>query len=393
MKKQCFYAVFIATQLILAIQIQAQVGINIDDDSQPDPSAILDVKSSTKGFLPPRVALSSINSAVPITAPADGLLVYNTANAGIAPNNVMAGYYYWNGTRWVSVAAPQGMNIGDMLFWNGTQWVSVPAGSNGQVLTFNNGVPTWGGIQVPVVSTTAVSNITINSATMGGNVTSDGGSPLISRGVCWNTSSNPTIANSHTTDGAGIGVYESSLSNLSLGTLYHLRAYATNSEGTSYGNQVSFTTATFYIGQSFGGGIIFYIDSTGLGGLISATSDQSSAAQWGCEGVLVNATGSSIGTGQTNTMLIVNNCSAQGIAAKICNDLVLNGYSDWFLPSIDELYQMSNQNNIIGGFTNSYYWSSTETNSTIAFYLLVGESIIFAANKSYNYKVRAIRAF
>ena len=122
----------------------AQLGINADN-SQPDASAMLDVKSASKGLLPPRVALTAINSTLPVTTPAVGLLVYNTAVAGAAPNNVTPGYYNWNGTKWAPVTPPQGTNVGDMLYWNGTQWVGVPAGSDGQVLTFMNGVPIWGG--------------------------------------------------------------------------------------------------------------------------------------------------------------------------------------------------------------------------------------------------------
>ena len=140
MVKKIFFLTFI---LIAGISVFAQLGINTDN-SQPDASAMLDVKSTSKGLLPPRVALTAINSALPVTAPAAGLLVYNTAVAGTSPNNVLPGYYCWNGTKWIPVVAPQGANIGDMQYWNGTQWVSVPAGSNGQVLTFRNGIPAWG---------------------------------------------------------------------------------------------------------------------------------------------------------------------------------------------------------------------------------------------------------
>jgi len=76
----------------------SQVGINADN-SAPDPSAGLDVNYSNKGLLPPRVALTAINSALPVTDPAVGLLVYNTAVAGAPPNDVMPGYYCWNGTK------------------------------------------------------------------------------------------------------------------------------------------------------------------------------------------------------------------------------------------------------------------------------------------------------
>ncbi len=94
----------------------------------------------------------------------------------------------------------------------------------------------------PTVTTAAVTNITQTTATSGGNVTSDGGATVTARGVCWSTATSPTTANSHTTDGSGTGTFTSSLTGLTMGTLYYVRAYATNSTGTAYGNQVTFTT-------------------------------------------------------------------------------------------------------------------------------------------------------
>jgi trimeric autotransporter adhesin len=94
---------------------------------------------------------------------------------------------------------------------------------------------------VPTLSTTAISSITTNSASSGGNVTSDGGASVTVRGVCWNTLSTPTTANSKTTDGSGTGVFTSSITGLTAGTTYYVRAYATNSAGTGYGSEYSFT--------------------------------------------------------------------------------------------------------------------------------------------------------
>jgi uncharacterized protein (TIGR02145 family) len=94
----------------------------------------------------------------------------------------------------------------------------------------------------PTVTTNAVSSIAYNSATCGGNVTNEGGAPVTARGVCWSTSQNPTIANSKTSDGAGGGTFTSSITGLSPSTNYYVRAYATNSAGTSYGGQQPFTT-------------------------------------------------------------------------------------------------------------------------------------------------------
>ena len=95
---------------------------------------------------------------------------------------------------------------------------------------------------LPTVTTTAASNITATTAKSGGNVTSDGGAIVTARGVCWNNATNPTLANYFTTDGSGTGVFISNLTGLSPSTLYYLRAYATNSNGTAYGNEISFST-------------------------------------------------------------------------------------------------------------------------------------------------------
>ena len=95
---------------------------------------------------------------------------------------------------------------------------------------------------LPILSTASATNITSTTATSGGNISSDGNAAVTSRGVCWSTSANPTISESHTSDGTGNGSFNSNLTGLSSTTLYHARAYATNSVGTAYGNDVAFTT-------------------------------------------------------------------------------------------------------------------------------------------------------
>jgi len=90
--------------------------------------------------------------------------------------------------------------------------------------------------------TTTISNISYTTASSGGNVTNDGGTVVTERGVCWSTSQGPTIADSKTIDGNGTGNFTSNITGLTAGTLYFVRAYATNSVGTAYGNQVSFST-------------------------------------------------------------------------------------------------------------------------------------------------------
>lgn len=95
---------------------------------------------------------------------------------------------------------------------------------------------------IPSISTTSINTITQTTAGSGGNITSDGGATVTQRGVCWSTTSNPTIANSRTINGSGIGSFTSILTPLTPSTNYYVRAYATNSAGTAYGANLNFTT-------------------------------------------------------------------------------------------------------------------------------------------------------
>ena len=159
------------------------------------------------------------------------------------------------------------------------------------------------------------------------------------------------------------------------------------------------------IGDTHQGGIVFYLDGNG-GGLIAASTDQSEPAQWGCYGTAVSgADGTAIGTGAQNTIDIVNaDCttidSTYLTAANICSNLTLGGYTDWFLPSKDELNEMYlniGQGNAlglgnIGGFTDGNFWSSTEYNDVAwQHYFFNGNS--WTSDKSDYHYVRAVRAF
>lgn len=97
-------------------------------------------------------------------------------------------------------------------------------------------------INIPTVTTSAITNIGITTATGGGNVTADGGSSVIARGVCWNITGNPSISDTKTSNANGTGVFTSSLTGLTPGQTYYVRAYAINSSGTAYGSEVSFVT-------------------------------------------------------------------------------------------------------------------------------------------------------
>lgn len=92
-------------------------------------------------------------------------------------------------------------------------------------------------VQLPILTTSPVTEITSNSATSGGNITSDGGAAVTARGVCWSTNQNPTITSDKTSDGTGTGSFVSSITGLNPGSTFYARAYASNSAGTGYGTQ------------------------------------------------------------------------------------------------------------------------------------------------------------
>jgi len=521
MTKQQLFTVVAAILLYATNQLSAQVAVNTDG-SLPDVSAMLDVKSNSKGMLAPRMTFVQRNA---ILWPSEGLMVvcincsksgnpvlsvflngkwvtastmcetpaipvsgthipteaqitwnwssvpitlgykwntvndYNTATVlGISPSYTETGLTCWTEyTRYLwayndcgpaqpltltqstlqipfsppPVAGTHISYIGNIIWnWNpvtgasGYKWNTIndfaTATDMGVLTTKTESDLTCGtsytrfvwayvncGHSTPVVltqlstpcpptvTTASVSDIGLTTATCGGDVVSSGGVPVTARGVCWSTSPNPTISDNITTNGFGTGSFTSYLAGLTApNILYYVRAYATNSGGTSYGSEESFSTLAFAIGQSYGGGIIFSISVSGLHGLVAATTDQSTGAEFGCSGN-VTPTSTEVGTGQANTDAILYACGEPGIAALICNDLVLNGYSDWFLPSLGELSLMAGQYTAIGGFTSSYYWSSSESNSTRAWCLFMNEPVTveYAALKPTLNRVRAIRSF
>jgi hypothetical protein len=98
-------------------------------------------------------------------------------------------------------------------------------------------------INLPLLSTTAtLTDITATTATSGGTIGADGGASVTARGVCWSTTTNPTTLDSKTVDGTGTGIFTSAITGLTSGTTYYVRSYATNSVGTTYGPEISFTT-------------------------------------------------------------------------------------------------------------------------------------------------------
>jgi len=165
---------------------------------------------------------------------------------------------------------------------------------------------------------------------------------------------------------------------------------------------VTVNPAPVAVGDSYGGGIVAYILQSGdpgydaniQHGLIAAPVDQSTDVQWyNGSFMATGATGTAIGTGQSNTTSIVIIQGAGSYAAKLCNALTVGGYNDWFLPSKDELNKLYINEVAIGGFADDRYWSSSESSASLAWYQHLGNGYQYNVNKYHTFRVRAVRAF
>lgn len=262
--------------------------------------------------------------------------------------------------------------------------------------------------KIPILTTIAVSDSTDSISKCGGHIINNDIPVITSKGVCWSTQQNPTINDNKTNDGGNNGNFASLITGLSFGTTYYVRAYATNSEGTGYGDIIKFSKG---IGKEYQGGKIAYFFQPGDPGYIAGQNhglivakenififinpgSYSFAFIWHGLGYLNVTTSYELGTGLANTNAIVAALGNSGnYAAKVCYSLVLNGYSDWYLPSHDELYILYQNKNVINSNLRFDFWSSTQNDSINAWKINFETGKFNSWSAHTDLQVRAIRNF
>lgn len=210
------------------------------------------------------------------------------------------------------------------------------------------------GPSVPVLTTTPASSITAMSAVSGGNISSDGGSAVTARGICWSTSPGPTISlTTKTSDGTGTGIFSSNMGILNANTTYYVRAYATNSLGTGYGNEISFTAATIDLTTDLVGFWPFSgnaNDQSGNGYNGSVTGASLTADRFGVANSAYSFNGSTQ-DGSNNTIVTLD------------NGIDVNGFNVNFGSKLS----LSFWANVAAGNTNSFNFLHRRSNNNIDF--------------------------
>jgi hypothetical protein len=281
------------------------------------------------------------------------------------------------------------------------------------------------------VQTVSVTDVAIHGAVLTGTVTAEGNTPVTEKGFCVSIVPNPTVNNLKFPVAIGKGPFSYYLANLTENKTYYIVAYAINGKGIVYGSPLSFktlssvpvlitdpsspstltnpTAGNLKIGDFHQGGVItYFFKETDPGyvrgehhGFVVSPEDVSQSTYWGCPGLsIIKARNENIGAGKANTAEIVRMCGTLNAAARLCANYTYGGYSEWFLPSKDELNQIYVQADKIGGIDKTdLYWSSTEysgttiTDQNIAWLQLFIDGSYREARKNEVYRVRAIHYF
>lgn len=253
---------------------------------------------------------------------------------------------------------------------------------------------------LPVVTLESLNtqDIAVGSIKSISNLVANGTSNVTEVGICWVEGFGVPTINDHKQAGPmypSAGLFYNEINTITPYTHYGIRAYATNGAGTSYSETRYFNSYGAQVGDPFQGGVIVYLSADGHHGLIGATVDQSTSANWGCAGTdIPGAENGHLLEGQINTTNIVQTCS-ENSGARICNDLVLNGYDDWYLPNLLEMQYLANSG-ILGYEWHAFYMTSTQNGASYFYAYYFGtfgwdqESYHF---KSDPIRVRAVRTF
>lgn len=222
---------------------------------------------------------------------------------------------------------------------------------------------------IEVITTHSSESVTSNSFIAGGVIEgveiNDFTNGIATSGICWATTTNPTIDDFVET--INIKYFDITVNSLTPNTTYYVRAYVEISGEIIYGNEVTIVTDDIepVLGANYMGGKIVYIYPPShpnyipneVHGLIAAVGNQIIIENWGCDEVLCGQTSTAIGTGFANTQRIVNVCGTN-TAAGVCYNLNYNGFDDWFLPSKEEMTEIYEYLNCYE--INGNYWTPSE---------------------------------
>ncbi len=328
-------------------------------------------------------------------------------------NNILT-KYVCNGS--VGVQGPQGNGFSNgtvsnqIMYWNGTEWVTLNPGNNGQLLSLCDNSLTWttGGICPGIVSSLDCSN-SINFGTLiTGILSNNSGCIIPYNGGNGGPYSSQSVISTGVTGLTALieaGNFANGSDSLTITITGTPESIGIANFSINIGGQICTLSrtvgASLTIGDSFGGGKVAYIFQEGdpgfvLGevhGLIAAISDQ--VAAWrNTSNQTTNAIGTALGTGMsnTNTIISIQNLPG-GYAAKICRDYNGGGYTDWYLPSRDELNLLYQNKLSIGDFIGIFYWSSSEADNSNAWYQNFGNGSQSNTSKNNPFNIRAIRNF